>query len=628
MDDIFTFEIINRHHCFKITISLAELSSHKWIRTVGGCFSLWKSTDYPYILAILNEMSDFCHDASPAFGCTGFHKMKEGWCYAASNLVIYADRLDWGQHMLHEDCHSCKENCSHCHYRLNSSFEGSNVPGKEKIQNIIRTLITKLLKNVNTDLPIIMTALLSGVSSVLSSKGISATPLTLWITGEPGSGKTQLALYMGSFYNKPAQRSDSMFARNYLRANESSKYVRERILKSRNNTVILDDVKAEDSKSLGEHKNTNIDTLVRSIYDHNLSGLPVYSNAIITGEYKPNGNSTLARMILLPLKSFQESPENLESLSFFQDNGYLLTDFQILFLQWVCHELGNMGFLPTLQNEKTRYAEHYIREGFSARSSETLTTLRLGLYLLENFCYEYTSPYFKETILSLVKNGKICFKEAVSHTAYLHENNSTLYATVLSNLTLKDETIRSAPEAFYLGRLNYFNYCVSPMENGIFIKRPAVFLKVPYTKNSRLCQPCLLIRKELLDKFPYELEEHCMRHGVPSTIHRKYNLRRLADHKLLLAAYNRSDSYANNILTYPCADKSSRNISLESFYRINLNNPLLKNLTKELSKREPQAQSIFHESSETEFLYEYGWDNEIYENNEKRKTYAVCGALL
>lgn len=470
-DDIYDFEILNRRHYAKITISLSELSGHKWIKDVNGGFFLKKTSDYPYIFSILNAMAGSCRDKSPSFACTGFHHIGNRWHYAASNLTICSDKLDWRQRMLHEDCHSCKKDCSQCRYRLNSSLEGTAMPDKNKVNSVITTVMAELSKNIKTALPIFMTSLLSGVSSVLSPEGLS-TPLTLWITGKPGSGKTQLALYLGSFYNKPERRDDSMLVKNYLRANESTKYIREHIMKSHDNTVILDDVKAEGSTSLREHTNTNIDILIRSIFDHNLSGISIYSNAVITGEYRPNSDSTLARIILLPLKSFQESPENLQTLSFFQENGYLLADFMVLFLQWVCRRLENKNFLPALKNEKERLTEDYISETFSARNSEILSTLRLGLSLLEDFCCKYTFPSFKTTICSLITEGESQMKELVKYTAYFHEDCSMLYAKALCNLILRDESIRSAPEVYYNGMLNHFNYCVSNNESGIYIKKP------------------------------------------------------------------------------------------------------------------------------------------------------------
>ncbi len=615
MDDIYEFELLNRCHCSKVTISLTELSNPKWIKTAGGCFSLSKSANYHHILALLGEMPDSCYDASPGFGCTGFHKIGGCWCYAASNLVIYADKLDWGQHMLHEDCHACRADCSQCRYRLNSSLDGVDVPKANRIQDTIIRLITGLHINASTSLPIFMTNILSGVSSVLSSGGLSCTPLTLWITGEPGCGKTQLALYLGSFYCKPDKRNDPMFTQNYLRANESTRHIRERILKSRDNTVILDDVKSEDSKSLGEHKNTNIDTLVRSIYDHNLSGLPVYSNAIITGEYRPNGGSTLARMVLLPLKSFQESPENLETLCFFQNNGYLLTDFIILFLQWVCHQLEDADFLPTLQNEKIRYTKHYIGEGFSARSSEVLTTLRLGLYLLENFCCTHTLPSFKETISALIAEGETRFMELVRHTSYLHEDSSVLYAKILYNMILKNEGITKAAEVWYKGTLNHFNYCVSDTENGIFIENPSVLSRIPYFQKPSNCQPCLLIREDTLKMFQYELEGYCMRHNIPSDVYKEFKFSDLADLGFINVACNRSDGYANHLVKYPSVKLRNTNchiseICLDSFFCINLKHPLLKKMLRNLSNKTARKLSIFRECTDEEYETNYAYDEE------------------
>ena len=603
-DDIFNFQILNCRHCAKITISLSELSEHKWIKNVNGGFFLRKSSDYSYIFSIISAMAGSSDDKTPSFACTGFHHIGNRWYYASSNLTIRSDKLDWRQRMLHADCHSCKEACSQCRYRLNSSLEGTAVPDRDKAQSVIISVITALGKNPRTALPIFMTSLLSSVSSVLSPEGLS-TPLTLWITGKPGSGKTQLALYLGSFYNKPETRNDAILVKNYLRANESTKYIKERIAKSHDNIVILDDIKAENSTSLREHTNTNIDTLIRSIYDHNLSGTSIYSNAIITGEYRPDSDSTLARIILLPLKNFQESPENLQTLSFFQENGYLLADFMVLFLQWVCRKLENRNFLPALKKEKERLTEGYISETFSARNSEILSTLRLGLSLLEDFCCKYTFPSFKTTISSLITEGEDQIKELVKYTAYLHEDCSMPYAEALCNLILSDKSIRSAPEVYYNRKLNYFNYCISNDESGIYIKSPAVFSQKEYFKNPSHSQPYLLVKTELLEDFHYTLEDYCRRHGIPSDVYKRFNLRCLVQHKFILQSYNRSDGYANNILQYPYADTAKREMSLRNFYCINLDHPLLKTLKEGLSKRAPKPSPAFHEMSESDFALEY-----------------------
>lgn len=613
-DDIFDFEMLNRSHCAKITISLSELSEHKWIKNVNGGFFLRKPSNYLYIFSIIGAMASSSNNKTPSFACTGFHHIGNRWYYAASNLAICSDKLNWEQRMLHADCHSCKEACSQCRYRLNSSLEGTAVPDRDKVQSVTTSVITALGKNPRTALPIFMTSLLSSVSSVLSPEGLS-TPLTLWITGKPGSGKTQLALYLGSFYNKPETRNDAMLVKNYLRANESTKYIKERIAKSHDNIVILDDIKAENSMSLREHTNTNIDALIRSIYSHNLSGTPIYSNAIITGEYRPDSDSTLARMILLPLKDFQESPENLQTLSFFQENGYLLADFMVLFLQWVCRKLENRNFLPALKKEKERLTEGYISETFSARNSEILSTLRLGLSLLEDFCRKYTFPSFKTTISSLITEGEDQIKELVKYTAYLHEDCSMLYAKALCNLILSDKFIRSTPEVYYNGKLNYFNYCVSNHESGIYIKNPSVLSQEEYFKNPSHSQPYLLVKTELLEDLPYALEDYCRKHGIPSNVYRRFNLRYLAQHKFILQSYNRSDSYANNVLQYPCANIEKREMSLGNFYCINLNHPLLGILKEELSKRETKPSPAFHEMSESDFALEYKdrhWSDEDY----------------
>ncbi len=60
-------------------------------------------------------------------------------------------------------------------------------------------------------------------------------------------------------------------------------------------------------------------------------------------------------------------------------------------------------------------------------------------------------------------------KELVKYTAYLNEDCSMLYAKALCNLILGNDSIRSAPEVYYNGKLNYFNYCVSNRKSDMHI---------------------------------------------------------------------------------------------------------------------------------------------------------------
>lgn len=613
--DIYQMELINCSHCIKLTISSENFSNYKWLKSIGGYFFLRKpSEDYRHLLTILNAMWYSCQSNVPFFCKTGFHHVNNHWHYVSSNLTIHSDKLDWGQYMLCDDCHTCRINCSSCPYRLNSSFDGITAPDTENIQSTILSLITALKENIPTALPIFMVNLLASLTSIFSSEGLF-TPFILWITGAPGSGKTQLALYLGTFFNKPQKRNDSALTPNFLRANVSTKQFQKRLFQCRDNIVLLDDVKSENSTSLSEHTNTNVDILIRSVFDHNLGGTPIYSSAIVTGEYRPTGSSTLARLLLLPLKSFQESPENLKTLSFFQDNGYLLSDFIIFFLQWICRTLETRNFMPALQTEKRQYVSQYMKKGFSARNSEILTTLKLGLDLLEQFCSSYTPPSFGESINFVTLKGEKYFQSLIKSTAYLHENRSLLYADLLCDIILGDETIVKAAEIRYHGHLNYFNYCVSETEAGLYLENPSVLSTESYFRRPDNCHPILLVRENVLKNFSYALEDYCIRNSIPSAAYKKFKLSDLANEGLLLVAYNRSDGHANHLLKYPSirVNKSSHieKTYLDSFYRINLSHPLLEKISLIFSKRHARTIPVFTECTDDEYTSKYT-DDEYY----------------
>lgn len=152
-------------------------------------------------------------------------------------------------------------------------------------------------------------------------------------------------------------------------------------------------------------------------------------------------------------------------------------------------------------------------------------------------------------------------------------------------------------------------------ESGIYIKNSAVLSQKKYFKKSFYNQPYLLVRTEQLENLPYALEDYCRKHGIPSNVYRRFNLRYLAQHKFILQSYNRGDNFANNVLQYPCANIEKREMSLGNFYCINLSHPLLGILKEELSKRETKPSPAFHEMSESDFALEYKdrhWSDEDY----------------
>lgn len=587
-----------------MAISFSELSNSKWITAAGAGLCLTASKHYSRLLQIFNAMLDSAKNKEPAFEATGMHFACGQWIYAASNLLIYPDKLLWTENIYAPFCVGCKSSCSECPYRLNSSLEGAEIPDADKKASIVASLINLLLKNVQVALPIFMMNLLSCALSVFSKNGL-LVPVVLWITGAPGAGKTQLSMYLGTFYNKPETRNDRQITMNRLQANSSTKLVKGRLRNSRDSILLLDDIKAENSTSLREHTNTNADTVIRSVYDQNSEGEPIYCNAIITGEYVPSGESTLARLMLLPLKDFKEAPQNLETLRAFQENGYLVTDFMILFIQWLCRKMGGESFMEVLQEERSRIMEKYMDSCFSARNSEMLAAFHLGLHLLEDFCISNAAPSFHKNVRMLVEKGESHFLNLVQKTSFLHGDNAQLYANIISDMILKNTSVRSTPEIMYNGNLNYFNYCVNADENGIYIQNPSVLADDSYFMLAEHCQPYLLVRKKLLEEFPHELENYCIRHGIPASVYTKYKFSHMADFELILVDYNRSDGSVNRVVKYPSINLKKETMYLDDFYCINLRSPLFKQLQDVFSKKKPEKLNVFSEYTETSSDYDY-----------------------
>ena len=256
--------------------------------------------------------------------------------------------------------------------------------------------------------------------------------------------------------------------------------------------------------------------------------------------------------------------------------------------------------------KKEQYLEKYYKEkNFSARSSESLITLRLSLDLLQDFCYEQikVTSDFQKKLNVLSKSGVLCFEELVKQTSYLSESHERVYAETLSRLILHKKKIRSVPKITYEGELNLFNYCISANETGIYIEDPTVLSKLPYFKEASNCIPCLLVRTDLIEELRYEVENYCENHDIPIQNTNKSTAKTLTKWGFILVDIYRSDTNINSIVKYPAIDLTSdiedkKTCYLDSFYRINLNHPLLKSMHDALRSMEKVKLNIVQEVGE------------------------------
>lgn len=157
-----------------------------------------------------------------------------------------------------------------------------------------------------------------------------------------------------------------------------------------------------------------------------------------------------------------------------------------------------------------------MNKGFSSRNSEILTTLKLGLDLLEKFSSSYTPPDFQKTVRSIVARGDGCFQSLVKATSYLYGNSPGLYAEILTRMILHKKNIRCVPVVTYEDEIDLLNFCLTPDEDGIFIENPERIAERAYFQDPAHNQPCLLVQKEILDEdLKFAVEDYCKTHNIP-----------------------------------------------------------------------------------------------------------------
>lgn len=231
---------------------------------------------------------------------------------------------------------------------------------------------------------------------------------TVWLDGNSGSGKTELAKAVGTFIF-----ADERLNPNFVSATARSKYAMERFAGSSGGVFILDDIKNEKVRDRKHRVAGIVDDVLRSTYQGMLtdgSGRLIDGCSLITGEYMDTEESQNARLFYLKVDNFLKETRNSKALRVLQKNPLLLTTVCCSFIQWFLGRTGESSF-PELLIQKIERMRNQAKEyqgiNNAERLNENINMLRMS--------QELAAMFFQDIGMSkeFVRNFNTCAEDSI-----------------------------------------------------------------------------------------------------------------------------------------------------------------------------------------------------------------------
>lgn len=374
-------------------------------------------------------------------------------------------------------------------------------------------LINILSENLKILYPIFSMNIASLLNRILGMRG-KAPALTMWLDGEPGSGKTELACTLGTFINKNTKDCTQTTKKMFLAFGKPKDMVQS-LAQHQGLNFILDDVKAE--KVLGQRDNsrTCIDTCIRSIeaqriveaFNNSQQALvekSLNAGAIITGEYISNKNiykSSIARMVYLDVNDFVNDSQNSIALAKLQDNPYILTDLIVHVIEFLCTKYLDDNYWDKIIKDKDILWEKNKINFYgvnSSRLADNLSSLQITGRILQDFsqnCGASKSLHMP----NIIKQTDDILKDIMKETERLIEDRDILLLDAFQEVFRKMNLQEPQNIMVYLDRYSAPMAAIDPYilkynSDGIFITDIDIL--------SNIYKPYDIWNRDLQDKKP------------------------------------------------------------------------------------------------------------------------------
>lgn len=427
-DCLYSINLWADSQLFDIELPKQEIYNSKWLKQLHTKnFILISKSQYELLLQAIQPDTN----SSFYFEKIGIHQLYGKYYYAASNCAITSEGIDKSIKAMQEGFN----------LEIDSELSLKDEAPKKSIENFM----DYTAQNYRVFYPIHCISILAVLRYFLKKLGRSAGAV-LWIDGKVASGKTQLAVTMGDFFNRSSNWEDQI---KHLQTTKSKpKLIAAELSKYRNAVFILDDIKKEETSGSRDNTKNITDLLIRSIYTGKTGGFgtdeqPIDAAAVITGEYFKEIESTSSRLLYLNIDDFLQKETNSNQFKNIQKDKSYLAKFMSYFIQWLfqwIEDINNAKFLETtLTNLQNDAAECFHGE-LSTRMAETLANFQLVSEILNEYFKENQIP--KIYCTEFHKKSRDSLKNLAYATLYKSLNYYPLieecFYKTLSDLKIKD----------------------------------------------------------------------------------------------------------------------------------------------------------------------------------------------
>lgn len=444
---------------------------------------------------------------------------------------------------------------------------------------------TMRLINLDFDetMPILVSQILSFLHPVAESQKLYSVP-GLFLSGPTSTGKTELALALGTLFGNPATKD----VQNFLILQSRPKDFERQQVQFSDTTFILDDARKSPAYSVSQSIKGLIDRFGRSAFaKNNTRLLPIVTGEPqVLNEHLPSLRNRFIEVYLNPSEQSMAARKALIKAS--KDNPLPLRSCLLDFIKYLCKNFRSAQFSRDIARIKEEFSNSFEEQIY--RTDDNIFMYYLGFRLFMSYgknlnclTYEEQKKYienYKETLANISQNSALYSEEGQIHT---------LVRFLCHSIKSKRLQIYT-PEIQTCYYRSYYHDGYDPTEdtyghfsiidishgfNGIYIKDRMALPGYPHQSEDL---PVLIINTgEFFEALHYEMDTFKQAHGYEALPPKEGALKKMLARKGLLYTESRyEDDYCNYTCKYPHWINES--ISCESSLCINMKSPYAKDL--------------------------------------------------
>ena len=393
---VYRVSVLVGDNVYGVQLSKSEYRNENWLGNLGAKEILVISrTKYQQIISeIIPEDTNAIF-----FDAAGLHKVGNQYFYVGSDCAITKDGK---------------------RYDVVALQEGFDLGYQENMDNaeVAEKVVRYNSMNLRTFYPFHCIAVMTVLGHFLDELGERAG-MTLWVDGKVASGKTELAVALGNFFKCGNSRGDKI---SHLHTTKIKlKKLEVELVRYRNGIFVLDDVKKEEG-SIKYAVKEKTDLVVRSVYTGLVNDVNIYTNAIITGEYFKEQESTISRLVYLNVGDFVQNGENSEALKRIQDDRYYFNQFMCSFIAWLLKKTDDEAYRTELgdklmgSHEEAEERLGNFEKELRPRMIEICSLLFFSTEILREYLFDSLCKKDKERIEAFYERAKETIVQIVMET--------------------------------------------------------------------------------------------------------------------------------------------------------------------------------------------------------------------